>query len=58
MLQEALEAKRIKMKHPVLREVKKSKRTTLCVILESLATKEDAELSEVDDVIGMYHDCL
>ena len=56
MLQEALEKQRIKTNHSILREVKKSKRTTLCVILESLSTKEDGDLSEVNDITGIYYD--
>lgn len=51
LVQEELETQRIKLHHPLLREVKKSKRTTLCVVLESLATKNDGEFEKQTDVI-------
>ena len=40
------------MNHPVLKEIKKSSRVTLCVVLESLVTKGEGELSKDKDVIG------
>jgi len=49
-LQEALEKQRIKTNHPLLKETKKSKRSTLCVVLESLVTKGEGELSKDTDI--------
>ena len=40
------------MNHPVLKEIKKSSRVTLCVVLESLVTKGEGDLSKDKDIIG------
>ena len=40
------------MNHSLLKEIKKSSRVTLCVVLESLVTKGEGDLSEDKDIAG------
>lgn len=40
--------------HEIFKELSKKKRTTLCVVLESLACKKEGELSEESDLTGVH----
>ncbi|XP_057303085.1 uncharacterized protein LOC130642743 [Hydractinia symbiolongicarpus] len=48
-LQEFLQENRVNLSHSIFREVRKSKRTSLCVVLESLSTKGDGNLEETSE---------
>ena len=51
-IQESLKNKTIKLNHPLLKEIDKSSRVTLCVVLESLVAKDGLDLSEDKAIIA------
>lgn len=51
-VQEALQQNQINVDHVLFNEVKKSKRTTLCVVLGSLSTSGEGKLDEKTDATG------
>ena len=51
-LEKALASVRINPDHALFREVAKSKRTSLCIVLETVACKGDSPLSEDSDMKG------
>ena len=51
-LERALANAKLNLDHAIFKELKQKKRTSLCLVLESLACKKDGTLDEVTDEKG------
>ena len=51
-LERALAISKVNLNHEIFQELKQKKRTSLCIVLESLACKKDGTLDETSDMKG------
>jgi len=51
-LERALAISKVNLDHEIFQELKQKKRTSLCIVLESLACKKDGTLDETSDIKG------
>ena len=54
-LERALAKSKLNADHEIFKELKQKKRTSLCVVLESLVCKKDATLDEESDLTGIIY---
>ena len=51
-LERALAISKVNLDHEIFQELKQKKRTSMCIVLESLACKKDGTLDETSDLKG------